>query len=119
MKTNYTSIDHYISEQPLAVQPLLEKIRTTIREVAPEATEVISYQIPTFKMKKNLVHFAAFKNHIGFYPGAEAIVAFEKELGSYKTSKGAIQFPIENPLPLAIITKITQYRISSILQSKR
>lgn len=90
---------------------MLESIRITIRKAAPDATEAISYAIPTFKLNGNLVHFAAFKNHIGFYPTPTGIEEFEKELSVYKQGKGSVQFPIDKPLPLDLISKIVKYRI--------
>ena len=87
-------------------------MRRTIRKCVPEAKEAISYGIPTFKLKGNLVHFAAFKNHIGFYPGAAAIVVFAKDLSTYETSKGTIRFPLDQPLPLDLVEKITKYRVA-------
>jgi uncharacterized protein YdhG (YjbR/CyaY superfamily) len=90
----------------------LRRLRQTIRKAAPEATERISYQIPTFTLHGNLVHFAAFKNHIGFYPTPGAIRAFKKELSPYAQTKGAVRFPIDAPLPLSLIKKIVQYRVA-------
>jgi uncharacterized protein YdhG (YjbR/CyaY superfamily) len=89
VKTQYKTIDEYIKTFPADIQSILEKMRQTIREAAPEATETISYQMPTFKLNGNLVHFAAFKNHIGFYPTPSGIEQFKKELSPYKGSKGA------------------------------
>lgn len=117
-----TTIDEYISSFPQNVQKILRVIKRSIRETAPEAEEAISYQIPTFKLNGNLVHFAAFKNHIGFYPGSKAINMFKKEIASYKSSKGAIQFPIDKAMPLTLIKKIVRYRVkesSSMVKKKR
>lgn len=110
-KQKFKTIDNYIESFPKDVQKILQEIRRTIREAAPKAEEVINYQIPTFKLNGNLVHFAAFKNHIGFYPGSKAIKVFTKEFDSYKSSKGAVQFPIEKQMPLALIKKIVKYRV--------
>jgi uncharacterized protein YdhG (YjbR/CyaY superfamily) len=110
-KQKFKTIDNYIESFPKDVQKILQEIRRTIREAAPKAEEVINYQIPTFKLNGNLVHFAAFKNHIGFYPGSKAIKVFTKEFSSYKSSKGAVQFPIEKQMPLALIKKIVKYRV--------
>lgn len=110
-KQKYQTMDDYIESFPKDIQKILEAVRKTIKESAPEAEEAISYQIPTFKLNGNLVHFAAFKNHIGVYPGSEAIKVFKKEFGFYKSSKGAVQFPIDKPMPLALIKKVVKYRV--------
>lgn len=112
-----STISDYIAGFPQEVQAMLEKLRQTIRDAAPDATEKISYQMPTYYLNGNLVHFAAYANHIGFYPTPSAIVAFEAELKQYKTSKGAIQFPLDTPLPLALITKIVKYRVAENIAS--
>ncbi|MGE5297886.1 MAG: iron chaperone [Acidobacteriaceae bacterium] len=106
----YKSIDQYISSSPKEVRGILREVRKTIQKAAPEATEKISYGMPTFYLNGNLVHFAAFKNHIGLYPMPKAIVVFKKELAKYKTSKGAIQFPIDNVL-LTLVSKIVKFRV--------
>ena len=110
-KQKFNSIDEYIKTFPKETQKILKTVRQTIIKSAPTAEEAISYQIPTFKLNGNLVHFAAYKNHIGFYPGSEAIKVFKKEIVSYKSSKGAIQFPIDKPMPLNLIRKIVKYRV--------
>ncbi|MFV0417803.1 MAG: iron chaperone [Dysgonomonas sp.] len=107
-----SSIDEYISGFPKEVQFLMHEIRSTIKKAAPQATEKISWAMPTFYLNGNIAHFAAHKKHIGFYPGAEAIENFKEELLTYKTSKGAIQFPLDKPLPLDLVTKIIKYNIS-------
>ncbi|PJZ65823.1 hypothetical protein CH371_09750 [Leptospira wolffii] len=117
MKTDYKDIDHYISTFPDDVQEILEGLRAFIRKNAPEAKEKISYQIPTFDFYGNLVHFAAYKNHIGFYPGAKAIRVFQEELKGFKTSKGTVQFPIKKPLPLGLIGKIVKFRVKENSES--
>jgi uncharacterized protein YdhG (YjbR/CyaY superfamily) len=104
-------IDAYILQFPADMQKRLTRIRKTIRKAAPKALEKISWSIPTFWQKKNLIHFAAYKNHIGIYPGPEAIEAFAPELGAYKTTKGAIQLPNDKELPLDLIEKITLFRV--------
>lgn len=104
-------IDSYIAECTEEVRPLLQQLRALIHEEAPDATETISYGIPTFKLKRNLVHFSAAKNHIGFYPSPSGIDAFRDELGSYRLSKGTIQFPLDTPLPLELIRKIVRFRV--------
>jgi uncharacterized protein YdhG (YjbR/CyaY superfamily) len=105
------TIDDYIKKYPSDVQATLKKIRQAIKESAPAAREAIGYGMPTFKLNGNLVHFAAYKNHIGFYPTSSGIAAFEKELNPYKTSKGAVQFPIDEPIPYDLIKKIVKYRV--------
>jgi len=108
----FTSIDHYIATFPEETQKKLEEVRATIKAAAPEAQEKISYQMPTFYLHGNLVHFAAYKNHIGFYPAPSGVQAFKHELSQYETSKGAIQFPLDKPIPLDLISKIVQYRVA-------
>ncbi len=106
---SYDDIDSYISSQPAEAQNALNKIRSEIKRVAPDTKESINYGIPTFKQNgKNLVHFASYKSHVGFYPGAQAIEDFKKELTPYKTSKGTIQFPLDRPIPYELIIKITE-----------
>ncbi|PZR19544.1 MAG: hypothetical protein DI539_13705 [Flavobacterium psychrophilum] len=110
------NIDEYISGFEPEVQQLLQQVRNTIQAAAPEATEAISYGLPTFKLQGNLVHFAAFNNHIGFYALPSGNEAFQKELSQYKTGKGSIQFPFDNPLPLELITKIVKFRVEKNIQ---
>jgi uncharacterized protein YdhG (YjbR/CyaY superfamily) len=105
-------IDEYIAGFPPDVRKKLEAVRRTIRAAAPDASERISYQIPTFFLNRNLVHFAAFKNHIGFYPGADGIKAFKSKLKSYKSAKGSVQFPLDEAIPLALIAAIVKFRAS-------
>ncbi|MEP7265811.1 MAG: DUF1801 domain-containing protein [Bacteroidota bacterium] len=112
-------IDGYISQQPDNVQALLKQMRTTIKKVAPKAEEVISYQMPAFKFHGMLVYFAAFKNHIGFYPTASAITAFKKELSEYAGAKGTVRFPFDEPLPLKLIAKITKFRAAENLEKSK
>ena len=109
------NIDEYITGFPPDVQKILQKIRTTIHEAAPEATEKISYQMPTFFLKGNLVHFAGFKEHIGFYPVPTGIEKFRKELSVYKQGKGSVQFPLDQPMPYDLITKIVKFRVKENL----
>jgi uncharacterized protein YdhG (YjbR/CyaY superfamily) len=117
LKKQAETIDEYIKDFPENVQHILESIRQAIRKAAPEAVETINYQIPTFKLNgKNLVHFAAFKNHIGFYPIPSAIVAFKKELSSYKQRKGSVQFPIGDPVPLSLVERIVRFRVKEVLK---
>ena len=110
-ENTYTTIDEYIALFPADVQDKLRAMRSTIHEAAPEATEKISYQMPTFHQQGNVVHFAAFKNHIGFFPGASGVEAFADSLTAYKTSKGTIQFPNGQPLPLQLVKEITRWRV--------
>jgi uncharacterized protein YdhG (YjbR/CyaY superfamily) len=110
-KNTINNIDEYIAIFPKNVRDILEELRKVIRESAPEAEETISYGMPTFKLNGNLVHFAAYKNHIGFYPTPSAIVAFKKELSSYKQAKGSVQFPINEPIPFDIVKKIVEFRV--------
>jgi uncharacterized protein YdhG (YjbR/CyaY superfamily) len=117
MMKKFSSIDEYIKSFPKNIQTILEKMRQTIREAAPEAVEAISYQMPTFKLNgKNLVHFAAFENHIGFYPVPSGIEAFKKELSPYKQGKGSVQFPLEKPIPYDLVEKIVKYRVKENLE---
>jgi uncharacterized protein YdhG (YjbR/CyaY superfamily) len=113
MKTNatpVTDVDDYIASFPEGTQKMLRKLRAAIRKAASGAEETISYQMPAYKYHGMLVFFAAYKNHIGFYPGASGIKKFEKELSAYKGSKGTVQFPIDKPLPLKLIASITTFR---------
>jgi len=105
------NIDEYIAGFPPDVQEILEKIRLTIRKAAPKAEEAISYMIPTFKLHGNLVHFAAYKNHIGFYPAPKGIDAFREELSVYEGGKGTVRFPLDKPIPFALISKIVKFRV--------
>jgi len=105
------NMDEYISRFPADIQLMLEKMRATIKHAAPEAEETISYQMPAFKLNGILVYFAAFKDHIGFFPTASPIVAFQKELAPYKLSKGTIQFPYDKPIPYHLVEKIVQFRV--------
>lgn len=105
------NIDQYISGFPGHVQKLLTQMRTVIRKAAPEAEEAIKYAMPTFRQHGNLVHFAGYQHHIGFYPSSSGIAAFKDELSKYKSSKGAVQFPLDQQLPVALITKIVKFRV--------
>ena len=114
-----STIDEYIAQFPDDIQQKLQEIRAVIHAAAPEATEKISYQMPTFYLRGNLVHFAAFKKHIGFYPVPSGIAAFEAELAPYKRSKGAVQFPLDEPIPTELIGRIVQFRVAENLQKKK
>lgn len=104
------TMDEYIAAFPKKTQVLLQQLRKTIRKAAPEAGETINYGIPTFTLEGNLVHFAGYDHHIGFYPGAEGIRVFQKEFTGYKSSKGAVQFPLDEKLPLELVSKIVKFR---------
>ena len=117
MMINYKNIDEYIKVFPSSIQAKLQQIRNIVHKLAPTATETISYGMPTFKLNgKNLVHFAGYKTHIGFYPTPSALTAFEKELSIYKTSKGTAQLKIDEELPLKLIEKMVKFRIEENLK---
>ena len=109
------NIDDYIAGFPDEVQQKLQKMRETIRDAAPDAVEKISYQMPTFALEGNLVHFAAFKHHIGFYPAPRGIEAFQEELAAYKGGKGSVQFPLDQPIPYDLIRRIVVFRVKDNL----
>ena len=115
-KKSGTVIDEYIATFPDELQSLLKDLKATIKAAAPNAEEKISYGMPTFFLNGNLVHFAAFKNHIGFYPTPGGIEAFKKELSIYKGAKGSVQFPLDQPLPLKLISKIVKFRVAENLK---
>lgn len=115
MDKSIHSIDEYISSFSIEIQALLHKIRATIKEAAPDAYEAMKYAIPTFVYHGNLVHFAAFKNHIGFYPAPSGIATFKKELSVYKNAKGSVQFPIDEPIPFDLISTIVKFRVNENL----
>jgi len=118
METNKTApkdIDEYIVGFPKDIQTILQKIRKTIKKAAPEAQEKIGYQMPTFTLNGNLVHFAAFKNHIGFYPTPSGTEKFKKEISVYKAAKGSIQFPLDQPIPYELISQIVEFRVKENL----
>lgn len=106
----FQSIDEYVATFSKDIQTVLQLIRRTIREAAPQAVETMSYQIPTFKLQGNLVHFAAWKKHIGFYPGSSGIRKFKRDLSAYEGAKGSVQFPLDKPMPLGLIKKIVKFR---------
>jgi uncharacterized protein YdhG (YjbR/CyaY superfamily) len=111
-KVKFTTMDAYIASFPIDVQAILEKIRQTIRKAAPGAVEAISYQIPTFKLNgNNIVHFAAWKDHIGFYATPSGNAAFKKELSKYRMAKGSIRFPLDEPVPYDLVAKIVSFRV--------
>jgi len=116
-KVGFKSIDEYIAVFPEDIQKILQGLRATIKAAAPGAEEKISYQIPAFSLKGNLVYFAAFKKHIGFYPTSSGIRAFKRELSIYESGKGSVRFPIEKPLPLKLISKIVKFRHTENLKN--
>jgi uncharacterized protein YdhG (YjbR/CyaY superfamily) len=116
--TDVTTIDEYIQGFPTEVQAKLSELRSTIRQSAPQAVEKISYRIPTFYFNGNLVHFAAFERHIGFYPGSSGIARFRKDLKKYKSAKGSVQFPVDEPLPLDLIAEIVKFRVGENSRKK-
>jgi uncharacterized protein YdhG (YjbR/CyaY superfamily) len=121
MKTatkQFGTIDEYIRTFPPEVQARLQKMRQTIRKAAPQAVEAISYQMPTFKLHgRNLVHFAGYKRHIGFYPVPSGVAAFKKELAPYVQGKGSVQFPLDRPLPYELVKRIVAFRVKETLRS--
>lgn len=119
-KAKFTTMEAYIASFPKEVQGILEQIRQTIRKAAPGAVEAISYQIPTFKLNgSNLVHFAAWKEHIGFYATPSGNAAFKKELARYKVAKGSIQFPLDEPIPYDLVAKIAKFRVQETQVKKK
>ncbi len=119
MQTDHTSpetIDEYIAGFPHEIQEILEKIRMTIRNAAPEAQETFKYRMPTFTLKGNLVHFAAFKKHIGFYPVPTGIEQFKQELSVYEGGKGSVKFPLDKPIPYDLISRIVRFRVKENLK---
>ena len=114
-----SGIDDYISGSPEAVRGVLERVRATIRKAAPEATETIKYGIPTFVLGENLIHFAAFKEHIGFYPTPSAIAAFRDQLSAYTSAKGSVQFPLASPMPLKLIEQMVRFRVKEVRSKGR
>jgi len=116
--TKFKDTDEYISVFPETTQKILQQVRNTIKKAAPKAAEVISYNMPAFKQNTVLVYFAGYDNHIGFYPTPSALEAFKKEIAVYKSSKGAVQFPLNEPLPLALITKMVKFRVEQTQEKK-
>lgn len=119
MKQECKTIDEYIAIFPHDVQEKLHKIRNIIREEAPDAQEKISYQMPTFFLNGNLVHFAAYTAHIGLYPAPSGITAFEEEISHYKYAKGSVQFPLDKPIPFELIRKIVSFRVKEQREKKK
>lgn len=120
MKTvSINSVDGYIAGFPPKTKVLLEKLRAAIQKAAPKAEEVISYQMPAYKLNGMLVYFAGYDKHIGFYPMPSAIAAFQKEIAGYKQAKGSVQFPLDKPLPLALVTKMVKFRVNENLEKAK
>lgn len=115
-KASYASIDEYIAGFPAEIQAKLQELRATIKAAAPGAEERISYQMPAFYLKGNLVYFAAFKNHIGFFPTSSGVAVFKDELSAYESSKGTIRFPLDQPLPLELVARIVKFRVAENLK---
>jgi len=118
MQSAPKDVDDYIARFPKDVRARLRAMRRTIKAAAPKATETISYRIPTFRLKGNLVHFAAFSRHIGFYPTSSGIAAFKAELAPYKGARGSVQFPLDQALPLSLVAKIVRFRVKESLPAK-
>ena len=118
-KNGINSIDEYIATFPKDIQKILQELRATIKAAAPDSEEKISYQMPTFFLNGNLVHFAAFKKHIGFYPTPSGIEAFQKELSVYDGAKGSVQFPIDEPMPLKLISRIVKFRVAENIKKAK
>ena len=119
-KKAFETIDEYIASFPKDVQVILEELRQTIRDCAPDAEERISYGISTFDLNgRHLVHFAAFKKHVGFFPTSSGVTAFKKELSSFKTSKGTVQFPLDKPIPFDLIRRIVDFRVKENMNRKK
>jgi uncharacterized protein YdhG (YjbR/CyaY superfamily) len=114
--TKFKTVDEYLSAVPANTKGILEKLRKTIKQVAPQAEELISYNMPAFKLNGMLVYYAAYKDHIGFYPTPSGIEAFKKELSDYEGAKGSIKFPIDRPIPFDLISKIVKFRVRENLE---
>ena len=115
-RVTHKSIDEYIKAHPAKTQKVLRSLRACIQAAAPQATQSINYGIPTFRLGGNLVHFAAFEKHIGFYPTPTAIRAFKNELSKYVSAKGSVQFPLDEPMPLGLITRMVKFRVKEQLE---
>ena len=117
MRKHFETVEEYIASFPKNIQVLLKQVRQAIRETAPEAKEAISYQIPAFKLNGNLVWYAAFKDHIGFYPRASGIEAFKERLSAYEIRKGTVRFPFDKPIPLELVQEIVRFRVKENCKS--
>jgi uncharacterized protein YdhG (YjbR/CyaY superfamily) len=119
-KVRFTSMDEYIASFPQETQKVLEEVRATIKAVAPDAKEKISYQIPTFELNgRNLIHFAGWKKHVSLYPVPAGDEAFEKKISKYVAGKGTLKFPLDKPLPMKLISKIVEYRVADNLKNTK
>jgi uncharacterized protein YdhG (YjbR/CyaY superfamily) len=118
-KKPINTIDEYIAQFPGEIRDMLQQLRQTIHEEAPDAQEAISYRMPAFRLKGNLVYFAAFRDHISFFPTSSAIVAFRKELAGYKTSKGTVRFPLDQPIPFDLVRRMVRFRVQENLGKKK
>ena len=114
--TKFRTVDEYLAGFPPSTKKMMQELRTAIKQAAPEAEEVISYNMPAYKLKGVLVYFAGYKGHIGFYPLPSAIEAFKKELAAYEQSKGTVRFPLDEPLPVKIVTKLVKFRVKENLE---
>lgn len=119
MMKSANTIDEYIAMYPEHVQSLLQEMRQRIKKIVPEAKEAIKYGLPTFILNGNLVHFGAYEHHIGFYPAPSGIEEFKKELAMYQTGKGTLQFPIDQPIPYDLVTRVVQFRVEENLKKKK
>jgi uncharacterized protein YdhG (YjbR/CyaY superfamily) len=119
MMKEFKTIDEYIKDYPEDIQKVLEKMRRVIHDAAPQAEEAMRYGIPTFRLNGNLVHFGAFKTHIGFYPAPRGIEAFKKELAPYEGGKGTVKFPLDKPIPYDLVTKVVKFRAAENLAKKK
>jgi uncharacterized protein YdhG (YjbR/CyaY superfamily) len=117
-KPDHEGVDAYIASFPEAIQRLLTALRHTVRKVAPDAIEKLSYKMPTYYQEGNLLYFAAFKDHVSIFPGVQAVIAFEKKTANYRTSKGTIQFPLDEPLPIKLIEEVVRYRVKERKRKK-
>jgi uncharacterized protein YdhG (YjbR/CyaY superfamily) len=117
-KKSADTIDKYIAQFPGEIQEKLQQLRQTIREAAPQAEEAISFRMPAFRLNGTLVYFAAFRDHISFFPTSSAITAFRSEISRYKTSKGTVQFPLDEPIPLDLVRKMVRFRVEESLRKK-
>lgn len=119
IRTKFNSIDEYIAGFPEGTQRILEQIRATVKKAAPEADETIKYEMPTFTLKGNLIHFAAFKNHIGFYPIPKGNEELTKDLLVYRAAKGTLRFPIDKPIPLELISRVVKFRVKENQEKRK
>jgi uncharacterized protein YdhG (YjbR/CyaY superfamily) len=117
--TKFKTVEEYVSAFPAGTKKILQEVRKTIKQAAPQAEELISYNMPAFKLHGMLVYYAAYKGHIGFYPTASGIEVFKKELSAFKNSKGAVQFPIQEPIPFDLISKIVKFRVKENLEKEK